>query len=255
MQIETGERPAQLHPLYRGWRWRLGLVIASILLHGMFGGAAFVVPGWLSLLKPPQEQPIPVEIVTVEPPPEPEPEPQPRQRRFLDRATNYAERPKAENPDQVPSRPDEKDEGPDVVAEFDPGIGARAALEKKKAEAIVASNTREDGDQVGGRLGALLRAQIGPCWAHYAQSWARVKDIEQLRVYIEAELYTDGTLKLEPEVFAKDGVTVRNEVVADVVANGARDAIRACAPYRFPPDIYKDWKALKLVFLLDRGYN
>ena len=79
-----------------------------------------------------------------------------------------------------------------------------------------------------------------------------MQDIEKLRVYVETELYRNGTLKAAPVVFAKDGVTIRNEVVADVVAQGARQAIAQCAPYRFPPEIYERWKDLKLVFLLGR---
>lgn len=227
-------------------------IIGSIVFHILFaGGVAYLYT--LAGKQPPPLDIVEVELIEEQRPPQPQqPQPQPQQqpqKEVLDQATKYAERPKADTQQQVA---EEKRDEPAVVAEISPAANAKAELEKKKSEAIATSNTPGEGDQIGGRLGALIRYQLTPCWAEFQYSYAGVQDIEQLNIYVEAELYRNGTLKAQPVIFAKDGVTVRNEVVADVVAQNAQAAIARCAPYKFPQEIYERWSHLKLRFILDR---
>lgn len=232
-------------------------IAASVVFHILFVGTATYIYA-LVQAQTPELDIVEVELIEEQRPPpqqppqqQPQPQAQPQQPQdeILDQATKYAENPKADTQEQVA---EEQEEQSTIIAEISPEARAKAEVEKKKSEAIATSNTPGEGDQIGGRLGALIRYQLTPCWAEFQYSYAGVQDIEQLRVYVEAELYPNGTLKAEPVIFAKDGVTVRNEVVADVVARNASEAVAQCAPYSFPKEIYDRWAHLKLKFILNR---
>lgn len=247
---------AQAPPAAPQRRWGWGIAF-SVILHLLLVLALLF---WHPATPPRQQEapaPIPVEVVMEEPPPPPPaPQPAPRQREELDQATRYAENPKAGNADQISRALQEKDAAKTArrASEAVPFPGPAAARpEEEEAQAVIASTTSAQGSQIGGRLGALIRAQLTPCWSYYGQNWRGVADIGQLRLYVEAELDPNGALVRPPIVAGQGGVTVRNEVVVAAVAEGARKAIAECAPYRFPDEIYNEWRRLKLVFLLEPG--
>jgi|GEM_PF-2119544 len=230
-------------------------IASSIVFHFLFVGTATYLYT-LVQAQPPELDIVEVELIEEQrPQPQPQPQqqaqpqPQQQQREILDQATKYAENPKADTQEQVA---EEQEDQSTIVAEISPEALAKAEVEKKKSEAIATSNTPAQGDEIGGRLGALIRYQLAPCWSEFQYSYAGVQDIEQLNIFIEAELYRNGTLKAQPVVFATEGVTVRNEVVADVVARNAAESIARCAPYKFPQEIYDRWSHLKLRFILNR---
>jgi TolA protein len=87
---------------------------------------------------------------------------------------------------------------------------------------------------------AMLRAALYQCWNKPSAGGG----VAAPAVTLEWVLKADGSLKGEPKIVKTD----RNSPLADQAERAAIRAVQTCAPFKLPPDLFKDWEEVQFTF-------
>jgi hypothetical protein len=82
----------------------------------------------------------------------------------------------------------------------------------------------------------------------------RGPDVEKLVTFLTWELERDGTLAGAPTVVRQEGITERNQRLAEQHATNAIQAVMRAAPFKLPTEQYKSWKEI-VIWRFDQSRN
>jgi len=76
------------------------------------------------------------------------------------------------------------------------------------------------------------------------KAWRASSEIKSVRVKLQIRLEKDGSLAGTPEV-----INPEDTREGKFAAETAIGAVRACAPFKLPPEAYDSWKAIRVDFV------
>ncbi|GAA4765194.1 hypothetical protein GCM10023219_07530 [Stakelama sediminis] len=135
--------------------------------------------------------------------------------------------------------------GPKIDKAFERSM---AAIGKGSADAPRAA---ELGDAIIADLSSVIQRQVQPCANRLTSPGPGANEISsRLRI----QMNRDGSLAARPELRGQTGITAENRRYAQRVAELAKGAFIACAPYHLPDKYYdvggRGWKDIILTYKL-----
>lgn len=91
---------------------------------------------------------------------------------------------------------------------------------------------------------AMVQAQVERCWSPPAGA----KDAEDLIVKIRIWLTPEGELIRPPQILSQGFFSAAEDSFYRVAAESAARAVRRCAPYNLPKELYEEWDDIDLNF-------
>ncbi len=93
-------------------------------------------------------------------------------------------------------------------------------------------------------LQAMMQVQMERCWSPPAGA----KDAQNLKVTIRIWLTLEGKLVRSPQILGQSFLSSSESSFYRVAAESAARAVRHCAPYNLPKELYEEWKVINFNF-------
>ncbi|HEY2071176.1 MAG TPA: hypothetical protein VGG48_16585 [Rhizomicrobium sp.] len=153
-------------------------------------------------------------------------------------------------PPKTPTKPKPKAEtADDVLSSL---LNKQPASTSAPKDATVGDrNTPGIGDRnkANQDLVSRLQSLIQPCWNQPAGA----PKMSDMIVDFDLFLNPDGTVARPPQLTPESQARANSNPYTYAAARAARTAILQCAPYKLPPERYKDWQEIKPFHFDPRG--
>lgn len=128
----------------------------------------------------------------------------------------------------------------EIAALLNRDDAAGGGAQRSQREAALGGRTSTAGERLTQSEMDALRTQIQECW----NIIPGMDGGGEVRVEVTMRLDPSGSVQGEPDVYATGGETRTRNILAD----GARRAIKACGPYELPREKYDTWADVKVNF-------